>query len=122
MPSDLRGYYYAESTLASDLTVASGAITATASIEAQSPGTGALFVEYAVTAVSGTTPTLNVAIELSQDAGSTWHEARALTQFTAVATQRVVVVSAGDRVRIRQTVAGTSPSFTRSVTVRFSDF
>lgn len=122
MPNDARGWYYADDEAVPALGVASSAITTTASIEAQSPGTGVLFVEYAVTAASGTSPTLNVAIEVSVDDGTTWYEAQTLTQITAAATQRVMVPCAGDRVRIRQTVGGTTPSFTRSVTVRFLDF
>lgn len=121
MPSDSRGYHYAEDTGVADLGVASSAITTTASIEAASPGTGALFIEYAVTAASGTSPTLNVSIEHSLD-GTNWYESRSLTQFTAAATQRALVPCPGGRVRIRQTVGGTTPSFTRSVTVRFQDF
>lgn len=122
MPQDSRGYYYTDDTGVADLTVASSAITATASIEAAAPGTGALFVTYDVTAASGTGQTLNVVIEHSLDGGTTWFESRALAQFTAAATQRVLVPCAGGRVRIRQTVGGTTPSFTRSVTVRFQDF
>ena len=122
MPHDSRGWYYQDDVAVPDLSVASSAITSTASIEAQAPGTGALFVEYIVTASSGTSPTLNVAVEFSTDDGTTWYEARSLAQMTGASTQRVMVPCAGDRVRIRQTVAGTTPSFTRSVTVRFLDF
>ena len=121
MPNDSRGWYYSEDTAVSGLNVASSAITATATVEAQSPGTGVLFVEYAVTAASGTGPTLNVVIEFSLD-GATWYDTRTLTQITAAVTHRVLLPCAGGRVRIRQTVGGTTPSFTRSITVRFQDF
>lgn len=122
MPNDARGWYYADDEAVPALSVASSAITTTASIDAQAPGTGVLLVEYIVTAASGTGPTLNVAIEASADDGATWYESRSLTQMTGASTQRVMVPCAGDRVRIRQTVGGTTPSFTRSVTVRFLDF
>lgn len=121
MPVDARGWFYQEDVPVDDLTVASSALTATASIEAVVPGNGALFIEYAVTAATGTGQTLDVAIEFSPDGGTTWYEERTLAQITTAVTRRVVVVCAGDRVRIRETVGGTA-SFTRSVTARLQDF
>lgn len=119
MPHDSRGRYYEDDSTEATLGVASAALTATASIEAQTPGRGVLFIDYIVTAMAGTSPTLSVVIETSPDDGATWYESRALAQITGVSTARVMVPCAGDRVRIRQTVGGTSPSFTRSVTTRF---
>jgi hypothetical protein len=68
----------------------------------------------AVTAASGTTPTLDVVIQTSHD-GTTWRTAHTFTQATATGTQRASFPV--DRfVRATWTVGGTTPSFTFAVT------
>lgn len=73
-------------------------------------------VQLQVTAASGTTPTLDVVVEDSVDAGATWNTISTFTQATA-ATRQVVNITAPftDRIRVRWTVGGTTPSFTFSV-------
>lgn len=70
----------------------------------------------AVTAASGTTPTLDVVIEDTLD-GTNWNTVATFTQKTAAATQAVDVTGVvfGDRLRVRWTVTGTTPSFTFAV-------
>lgn len=68
-----------------------------------------------VTAASGTTPTLDVVIEDSFD-GTTWNTVATFTQKTAAAVEAVNVTGLfTDQVRVRWTVAGTTPSFTFDV-------
>ncbi len=72
-------------------------------------------VQLNVTAVSGTTPTLDVVVEDTLD-GVNWNTVGSFAQVTAVGRQ-VVNFSApfADRIRVRYTVGGTSPSFTFAV-------
>ena len=75
-----------------------------------------LRVQSQVTAASGTTPTLDVLLEDSVDGGVTWNTVATFTQATA-ATRQVVSVTTPftDRIRVRWTVGGTTPSFTFTV-------
>lgn len=68
-----------------------------------------------VTAAAGTTPTLDVVIEDTLD-GTNWNVVGTFTQKTA-AGREVINITApfADRLRVRWTVAGTTPSFTFSV-------
>lgn len=70
-----------------------------------------------VTAVAGTTPTLDVVLEDTLD-GTNWNVVGTFTQATA-ATRQVLNVTTPftDRIRARWTVAGVTPSFTFSVLV-----
>lgn len=69
-----------------------------------------------VTAVSGTSPTLNVVLEDSPN-GQDWFPVpgAAFTQVTAVGKQRLVVEHSGDFIRAVGTIAGTTPSFTSKI-------
>lgn len=69
---------------------------------------------------SGTSPTLDVTLESSIDAGATWQGVASFTQLdgTAVA-HRKVFVGLGDKVRWAWTIGGTStPTFVISVVSR----
>ena len=107
---------------------ASGAETAsTAHTPFDTLESGSVMVTVTVTAVSGTSPTMNLVVEGSDDS-STWFTigiigangysvgsvATAPTNFTAAATTRGVF-AAPQYVRTRSVIAGTSPSFTYSV-------
>lgn len=76
-----------------------------------------LVVFLNVTAGSGTTPTLNVKIQTSDDGGTTWYDvpSGAFTQATGVTTQILSFTTFGDTVRCVSTIAGTTPSFTYAV-------
>ena len=69
-----------------------------------------------VTAVTGTTPTLDVSIEESMDAGTNW---QAIYHFPRITANGIyptpLIKSFGTRFRYVQTVAGTTPSFTRAI-------
>lgn len=72
-----------------------------------------------VTAVAGTTPTLDVIIEQSANGSSSWSTIATFSQVTTtVGAQRVVVApgtSVARYLRAKATIAGTDPSYTISV-------
>lgn len=97
-----------------------GAETATGNSSSMNVGdANECIVFLHVSAVSGTTPTLDVSIQTSED-GTTWHDHNdgTFTQTTAVrtaATKRLLGL--GRFIRARWVIAGTSPSFTFYVKV-----
>jgi hypothetical protein len=97
--------------------VASAALTSTATAGPFTPTFGTCYsVNIPVTAVAGTTPTLDVAIEESDDSGTNWFKVYDFPRITAAGMYRSPIMRlTGNRVRYVQTVGGTSPSFTRSV-------
>lgn len=100
-----------------DVTHPSAARTATGQSAAVSVATateGLAF--FNVTAASGTTPTLDVKVQLSHD-GTTWHdEGTAFTQATAATTPAVKkLTNFGAYLRYVWTIAGTTPSFTFTI-------
>lgn len=76
-----------------------------------------LIVFLNVTAFSGTTPTLDVKIQTSDDGGTTWYDvpSGAFTQKTGTGTQMLAFTAFGDTVRCVSTIGGTNPSFTYAV-------
>ncbi len=74
-------------------------------------------LDLAVTAASGTTPTLNVKIQDSPD-NVTWTDiaGATFTQATGVTTQHLKVGPCDRWVRHVATLGGTTPSFTWSLT------
>jgi len=97
--------------------VASAAITLTATVAAITPGFGISYqVNIPVTAVTGTTPTMDVRIEESDDGGTNWFTVYDFPRITAVGIYRSPFLPvSGNRVRYVQTIAGTTPSFTRAI-------
>lgn len=74
-----------------------------------------LRLQLAVTAVSGTGPTLDVVIEDTLD-GTNWHQVGAFAQRTSTGAVALDITNPfTDRIRVRWTVGGTAPSFTFSV-------
>ena len=98
--------------------IASAALTTTTTTAAITPSTGPSYdVQFSVTAVTGTTPTLDVVIEESMDSGTTWIPVYHFPQITTTGNYRSPKMPCrGNRVRYVQTVAGTTQSFTRVVT------
>jgi hypothetical protein len=100
--------------------IASAALTATTTGTAVtytsvSGGPCAIQLIYNVTAVSGTSPTLDVRVEV-QDDGVNWYTLYDFPRITAVGSYRTPELRTDARTyRLIQTVGGTSPSFTRSV-------
>ncbi len=71
-------------------------------------------LDLVVSAASGTTPSLTVAIETSKD-GSTWRNVASFTAATAVTSERKSFVGLDRYVRANATISGTTPSFTYKV-------
>ena len=72
-----------------------------------------------VTAVSGTTPTLDLSVQWSNDGGTTWAGADTADSFAQItATKNTVKQFAvkGAMFRVVYTIGGTTPSFTFSLT------
>lgn len=72
--------------------------------------------------VSGTTPTLDVKIEVSPN-GTDWFQIAAFTQVTTVASKQVLTLGSGfttqgfgNQVRANITTGGTSPNYTVGIT------
>jgi hypothetical protein len=74
-----------------------------------------------VTAVSGTSPTLDVEEQVSRDNGTTWDPEYDVERFTATGTARVPLSQIDGRRRWLYTIGGTSPSFTFSITTMRSN-
>jgi len=75
---------------------------------------GTLRLTLAVTASSGTTPSLTVTVENSAD-GSTWYTAGTFAAKTTTATERKSFSGLDRFARVSWTITGTTPSFTFSV-------
>jgi len=97
--------------------VASAAITTTTTTAAFTPTFGVGYsVVIPVTVVTGTNPTMDVAVEESDDSGTNWYKVYDFPRITATGAYRSPILQfKGNRVRYVQTVAGTTPSFTRAV-------
>lgn len=97
--------------------VASAALTTTTTTAAFTPTFGSAYsVNIPVTAVTGTTPTLDVSIEESDDTGTNWFKVYDFPRITAAGMYRSPIIRlTGNRVRYVQTVGGTTPSFTRAI-------
>ena len=97
--------------------VASAALTTTTTSSTFTPGFGCSYeVNIPVTVVSGTTPTLDVVVQESDDGGTNWFDVYHFPRITATGFFRSPKIPlTGTVVRYVQTVAGTTPSFTRAV-------
>ena len=97
--------------------VASAAITSTTTTAAFTPTAGNGYqVVIPVTVVSGTTPTMSVRIEESDDSGTNWYARYTFPTITATGIYRSPILRLrGNRVRYVQTITGTTPSFTRAI-------
>lgn len=100
--------------------LASGAITTTTTsgpfaLTGTSGGTAAFTVVVNVTAMSGTSPTMDCSIEV-QDDGARWYKLYDMPRITAAGQYSTPELRTDGRsYRIVQTLGGTSPSFTRSI-------
>ena len=97
--------------------VASAALTTTTTTAAITPSWGVSYqVNIPVTAVTGTSPTLDVSIEESDDNGTNWYKVYDFPRITATGIYRSPAIPlVGNRIRYVQTVGGTTPSFTRAI-------
>ena len=98
--------------------VASAARTATGNA---TPVTGlasadTLRVQLNVSAAGGTTPTLDVVVEDTLDNGATWNVIGTFAQKVAAGREVINITTPfTDQIRVRWTLAGTTPSFTFDV-------
>lgn len=115
MTQDSQGRYVPPNETSTDAAVASAARTAT--------GTGSAFstanidsinATLAITAASGTSPTLVLNLETSAD-GTNFYVAGSFPQQTTTATVARVIGDLGATSRWAWTIGGTTPSFTFSV-------
>lgn len=103
--------------------IASAALTSTSTSSTITPGlignigTHSHTFNVVVTAVSGTSPTLDVAIEESPDNGTNWIRIYEFPRITATGSYVSPKIRAtyGTRFRYVRTVGGTTPSFTNAV-------
>lgn len=94
---------------------ASGALTATAQSGAIDEGSGdEIIVMLDVTAVSGTSPSMAVTVQWTND-GTNWFNADPVDTFTAITAAGKVTKNfaiKGTAFRLNYTITGTTPSFT----------
>lgn len=97
--------------------VASAAITATATSTGITNNQGNGFqVTFPVTAVSGTSPTLDIRIEESFDGGTNWVTLYEMQRITAIGSYNTPILRAmGATIRYVRTISGTTPSFTMAI-------
>jgi len=75
-----------------------------------------------VTAVSGTSPTLDVAINTYDEVGGNWHLLATFDRMTATGTDvGYVGYGLGEKLSVTYTIDGTNPSFTFSVAANLKD-
>lgn len=109
-PLDRQGNYYAGDAARPDATVASAARTATGTSTAFDAAQASSLEGFlAITAVAAATnPTLDVKLETSVDAGSSWETVAAFAQQTAISTDSRVFGPLGDSCRWAWTLGGTA--------------
>jgi hypothetical protein len=97
--------------------VASAALTTTTTTGTITPTNGRSYhVNIPVTAVTGTTPTLDVVIQESDDTATNWFDVYHFPRISATGIYRSPKLPySGNRIRYVQTVGGTTPSFTRAI-------
>lgn len=118
LAADGTGGWYVRPGIQGVVDVASAAITTTATTSSIANNLGNGFqVSIAVTTVTGTTPTLDVRVEESFDGGTNWVTLYEMQRITATGSYNSPILRAtGRHIRYVQTVAGTTPSFTRAIT------
>lgn len=99
--------------------IASAAITSTTTTSAITPtvpGAAAEFNIIVSAAPTGTSPTMDVGIEESDDSGTSWYRIYDFPRITAAGAYRTPLLTlTGNRLRYVQTIGGTTPSFTRTL-------
>lgn len=91
--------------------------TTSSTITPNNPPLGGVHsVQIAVTAVSGTNPTLDLVMQESNDSGTNWETVYQFPRITSTGFyQSPQLPINGNRIRYVTTIGGTTPSFTRSV-------
>lgn len=117
MPNDERGRHVAPDEDLALADLASAARTTTGNGTAfDTTGVDSVNANLIISAASGTTPTLDLVLQTSADAGATYYTAGTFAQQTTTqAGLARVFGDLGDLSRWQWTIAGTTPSFTFSV-------
>jgi hypothetical protein len=111
------GRWYESIERRTDLDVASAARTVSgASAAVVAEDIFAIAASLAISAASGTTPTLDVRLETTADGGATWYTCGTFAQTAIVASEAKMIAPVGSQVRWAWTIAGTTPSFTFAIT------
>ena len=79
---------------------------------------GVLNLTANVTAVSGSSPSMTLSVQWSNDGGTTWADADTADTFTAITAAKTVVKQfqvKASMFRVVYTITGTTPSFTFSI-------
>ncbi len=75
-----------------------------------------------VTAATGTSPTLDVVVEV-KDAAGVYYPIATFAQLAAAGTERIAITPLPDSmIRVTWTIGGTTPDFTFSVGASFKDY
>ncbi len=100
-----------------DVTLASASVvTATGTTTAVEIGDkGTLRLLLTTASVTGTSPTLDVAVQTSYDGSTGWTTVASFAQKTTATTERKQFTGIDRFVRLSYTVGGTTPSFTVTV-------
>lgn len=118
MSQDSQGRYVPEPEPVPDGDLASAARTATfTGTPFDTSGLEELDATLDITARSGTTPTLDLALETTVN-GSDWYSVGAFAQKNAVDNDARAFGPLGEESRWKGTLGGTTPSFTFSVTTK----
>jgi len=78
---------------------------------------GVIFLE--IDTVTGTSPTLDVSVQIKDDAADDWHTLTSFAQKTAAGRDYARITNFGHYLRVSCTIGGTNPSFTMSITGQF---
>lgn len=78
-------------------------------------GGGAISGTVNVTAASGTTPKLDLVLQESPDGGTTWNDVWHVERITTTGVYQIPTIPVQGRRRWAWTIAGTTPSFTFSI-------
>jgi hypothetical protein len=115
LPVTIQDSSFAAPQLVND--IESAALISSLTTDAIEPTEGLSYeVNIPVTEVLGTTPTLDVSIEESDDSGTNWFKVYDFPRISETGIYRSPKLPlTGNRIRYAQTVGGSSPSFTRSV-------
>lgn len=109
-------YVEPDNLLVADIASAAITSTATSSTITPTPVGGAVVFSTAITVVSGTNPTMDLAVEESDDTGTNWYRIYEFPRITATGFYRSPMIPLnGNRIRYVRTLSGTTPSFTMSV-------
>lgn len=109
-------YVTPDNVLVNDITSAAITTTTTSSAVTPTPVGGLAVFSVPVTAVSGTTPTNDIAVEESDDTATNWYRVYEFPRITATGMYRSPMVQLnGNRIRYVRTIGGTTPSFTMAL-------